>query len=212
MISRSKAKIEWSEFRCVKLSYIKARVYFTFRIPFRLAHSHVRTAFKVYSTVDECGWTSSTHAQYHLLACAAVHEPSWWRKWRNADGARTAEYTLASRHLRKRKNANGLKEHANSLYDSRWRLWPQFSVPLVTAVNKAALRCAYEHGGKRKGKCHLKFSEESSLQILIHINPLPPIHYLYFSSFISSIVNSDLALPATVFSLFVFVFCVSVLC
>ncbi len=86
------------------------------------------------------------------------------------------------------------------------------SAPLVTAVNKAALRCAYEHGGKRKRKCHLKFSEESSLQILIHINPLPPIHYLYFSSYISSIVNSDIALPATVFSLFVSVFCISVLC
>ncbi len=79
-------------------------------------------------------------------------------------------------------------------------------------LNKAALRCAYEHGGKRKRKCHLKFSEESSLQILIHITPLPPIHYLYFSSYISSIVNSDLVLPATVFSLFVSMFCVSVLC
>ncbi len=131
MISRCKAKIEWSDFRCVKLCYI--------------------------------------------------------------------------RHLRFRKTANGLKEHANSLYASRW---PQFSVPFVTAVNKAALCCAYEHGGKRKRKCHLKFSEESSLQILIHINPLPPIHYLYFSSYISSIVNSDLVLPATVFSLFVSVFCV----
>ncbi len=48
-----------------------------------------------------------------------------------------------------KKKANGLKEHANSLYDCRWRFWPQFSVPLVTAVNKATLRCAYEHRGKR---------------------------------------------------------------
>ncbi len=52
------------------------------------------------------------------------------------------------------------------------------------------------HGGKRK--CHLKFSEESSLQILIHINSVPPIQYWSFSSYISSIVNRDLALPATV--------------
>ncbi len=29
---------------------------------------------------------------------------------------------------------------------------PQFNVPLVTAVNKAALLCAYEHGDKRKRK------------------------------------------------------------
>ncbi len=34
----------------------------------------------------------------------------------------------------------------------------------------------------------LKFSLESYIQILIHINPLPPIHYLYLSSYISSIV------------------------
>ncbi len=71
--------------------------------------------------------------------------------------------------MRKWKTANGLKEHAHSLYDSRWRLWPQFSVPL-----EAALRCAYELRGKRKRKCHLKFSEESSLQVLIHMNP-PPV-------------------------------------
>ncbi len=32
----------------------------------------------------------------------------------------------------------------------------------------------------------------------IHINPLPPIQYLNFTSYISSIVNSDLVLPATV--------------
>ncbi len=103
MISRSKAKLEWSDFRCVKLCYI--------------------------------------------------------------------------RHMRKRETANGLKKHANSLSDSRWRFWPQFSIPLVPAVNKAALHCANEHRGKRKRKrkCHLKFSEESSLQILIHINPLPTL-------------------------------------
>ncbi len=46
---------------------LKARVYFTFRVPFRLAHSRLCTAFNVYSTVDECGRTSSTHAQYYLL-------------------------------------------------------------------------------------------------------------------------------------------------
>ncbi len=54
------------------------------------------------------------------------------------------------------------------------------------------------HGGKRKRKCHLTFSEESSFQIFININPMHPIQYLYLSSYISSIVNSDLALPATV--------------
>ncbi len=27
---------------------------------------------------------------------------------------------------------------------------PQFNVPLVTAVNKAALQCTYEHGDKRR--------------------------------------------------------------
>ncbi len=69
-----------------------------------------------------------------------------------------------------------MKKRANSLYGSRWR----FSVPLVTALNKAVMRCAYEHRDKRNRKCHLTFSEESSLQILIHINPLPPLHYLYF--------------------------------
>ncbi len=71
-----------------------------------------------------------------------------------------------------------MKELANSLSDSRWRLWPQFSVPLVTTVHLAALHFTYEHGGKRERKCHLKFSEESSLQIIIRINPLLPIHYL----------------------------------
>ncbi len=47
---------------------LKARVYFTFRVPFRLAHSRrVRAAFKVYSAAEECGRTSSTHAQDHQL-------------------------------------------------------------------------------------------------------------------------------------------------
>ncbi len=102
------------------MSGVKARVYFTFRFPFRLAHSCIRTAFKVYSTADEHGRTSLTHAQDHLLdlryvstftsrmrCCTRtirsvskicrhvdrVREPSWWWKWRNADGARmwTAE-------------------------------------------------------------------------------------------------------------------------
>uniref|UniRef100_A0A672S5H4 G protein-coupled receptor 158 n=1 Tax=Sinocyclocheilus grahami TaxID=75366 RepID=A0A672S5H4_SINGR len=50
----------------------KARVYSTFRIPFHLAHSHIRTAFKVSSTSDECRWTSSTQAQYHLLDLRSV--------------------------------------------------------------------------------------------------------------------------------------------
>ncbi len=45
----------------------------------------------------QSGW----HAQYHQLdlrclkkclhSDATVREPSWWRKWRNKDGARTAE-------------------------------------------------------------------------------------------------------------------------
>ncbi len=43
-----------------------------------------------------------------------------------------------------------------------------------------------------------KFSEESSLPIVIHINPCPaPNSILYYSSYVSSIVNRDLALPAT---------------
>ncbi len=53
-----------------------------------------------------------------------------------------------------------------------------FNVPLVIAVNKAALRY-YEHGGKRKRKCHLKFSEESSLQILIHTHTPCPQFIIY---------------------------------
>ncbi len=53
----------------------------------------------------------------------------------------------------------------------------------------------------------LMSSPQSSPQILIHINPLPPIHYLYFSSYIRSIVNSDLLQ----YFLFVSVFCVFVL-
>ncbi len=82
--------------------WLKGRVYITFRIPFCLGHSCDHAAFKVCSTVDKCGWMSSTHAQYHLHdlhyinihACAvvctqsvlsqktgtAVREPSWWWK------------------------------------------------------------------------------------------------------------------------------------
>ncbi len=53
-------------------AWFKAWVYFTFHVLFRLAHSRVRTAFKVYSTVDECGRMSSTHVQYHLC-CLNIH-------------------------------------------------------------------------------------------------------------------------------------------
>ncbi len=70
-------------------------------------------------------------------------------------------------------------------------------------INTAALHCSYEHGGKRKRKCHLKFSEEGSLQIHVHINPLPPIHYLYFLPIFRALWTVT-SLPAKVFSLFVF--------
>ncbi len=62
-------------------------------------------------------------------------------------------------------------------------------------------------GGKRN---NLKFSEESSLQILIYITSLPQFIFIFFFLYFE-LVNSDLVLPAAVFSLFVSVFCVSVL-
>lgn len=42
-------------------------VFLTFLVLLRLAHSRGRTAFKVFSNVDEWTWTSSIHAQYHLV-------------------------------------------------------------------------------------------------------------------------------------------------
>ncbi len=44
----------------------------------------------------------------------------------------------------------GVGDMRSNSYHCIWRLWPQCSVPLFTAVNKAALRCAYEHRDKRK--------------------------------------------------------------
>ncbi len=69
-LSRSNSASRWQRINLLiyaATSSVKARVYFTFRVPSRLAYSRVRTAFKVYSTADECGRTSSTHAQYHLI-------------------------------------------------------------------------------------------------------------------------------------------------
>ncbi len=42
-------------------------LHFPRSVPFRLAHSRIRAAFKVYSAAEECGQTTSTHAQYHQL-------------------------------------------------------------------------------------------------------------------------------------------------
>ncbi len=105
----------------------------------------------------------------------------------------------ALRHLRKRKTANGLKVHTNSLCDSRERLWPQFSIPLVTAVDKAALYCAYEHGVKRKRKCHLKqwFSTGLALGPTFSHGHQAMTHsyiyiYIYIYILLNKIINATL--------------------
>ncbi len=54
---------------------------------------------------------------------------------------------------------------SNQIFGILWNSLNKVSL----AVNKAALRCAYEHGSKRKRKCHLNFSEVRSLQRCIHI-------------------------------------------
>ncbi len=96
---------------------------------------------------------------------------------------------------------------------TRPRLSNQFSAPLVTTAIKAVLRWAYEPRGKRERKCHLKFSEESSLKILLHTNPSAPNSLFIFSSYFSSIVNRpSCAACYSIFSLYVSVFFISVLC
>ncbi len=145
----------------MKWCYIKARVHFLRSVPSSAQLSkYTRRGWVLTDKLDTCAvpptWLALS--QHAPRACAVVRgpcarsqimitrtgwvgvrEPSWWWEGRNAVVREWLKYTLALRHLRKRKTANRLKEYANSLYDSRWRLWPRFSVPLVTAVNKAAL-------------------------------------------------------------------------
>ncbi len=62
-----RARIESSSLTLHVIRNLKAQVYFTFRFLFRFLHSRVRTAFKAYSSTNEHGLPSSTHAQYNCL-------------------------------------------------------------------------------------------------------------------------------------------------
>ncbi len=103
-------KIRVRIFGPVKTSSLKARVYFTFRVLFRsvsrsiqsiFSHRRVRT-----DELDTCAEPPTWLARSQKIACtrtgcATVREPSWWRKWRNKDGAWTAEvYFGLNPHLR----------------------------------------------------------------------------------------------------------------